>query len=169
MSHRLLLRSPRRCDELGRWRGNMELQKNVSEQLVIDGIGEQIFALAAKLYPICRSITGNGVRDTLHEIGTHIDLDVREVPTGTPVFDWTIPREWNIRDAYIKDAARRKDRRLCPIQPPCDELQRSRAEAGLTYRTQKTHLHAAGSTRPDPLSHLVLCGELGLLHVSPPV
>ena len=81
----------------------MELQKNFSEQLVTDGIGEQIFALAAKLYPICRSITGDGVRETLREIGTHIKLEVHEVPTGTAVFDWTIPREWNIRDAYIKN------------------------------------------------------------------
>ncbi len=81
----------------------MELQKNFSEQLVTDGIGEQTFALAAKLYPICRSITGNGVRETLREIGTHIKLRVHEVPTGTAVFDWTIPREWNIRDAYIKN------------------------------------------------------------------
>ena len=53
----------------------MELQKNFSEQLTSDGIGEQIFALAAKLYPICRSITGDGVRETLREIGTHIALD----------------------------------------------------------------------------------------------
>ena len=82
----------------------MELQKDVSEQLVTEDMGEQIFALAAKIYPICRSITGDGVRETLREIGTHIDLDVHEVPTGTAVFDWTIPREWNIRDAYIKNA-----------------------------------------------------------------
>jgi aminopeptidase-like protein len=84
-------------------RGIMELQKNFSEQLVTDGVGEQIFALAAKLYPICRSITGDGVRETLREIGTHIGLEMHEVPTGTPVFDWIIPREWNIRDAYIKN------------------------------------------------------------------
>ena len=120
----------------------MELQKNFSEQLVTDGIGEQIFALAAKLYPICRSITGNGVRETLREIGTHIDLHVREVPTGTPVFDWTIPREWNIRDAYIKDARGKKIVDFAPIEPPCDELQRSSAAAGLTGRAQK-----ASSTR----------------------
>ena len=81
----------------------MEFQKSLREQLVTDGIGEQIFALAAKLYPICRSITGDGVRETLREIGTHIQLEVHEVPTGTAVFDWTIPREWNIRDAYIKN------------------------------------------------------------------
>ena len=53
--------------------------------------------------PICRSITGNGVRETLREIGAHIALEMHEVPTGTAVFDWTIPREWNIRDAYIKN------------------------------------------------------------------
>ncbi len=69
----------------------------------LDDIGEEIFALAAKIYPICRSITGDGVRQTLREIGEHIALDVHEVPTGTEVFDWTIPREWNIRDAYIRN------------------------------------------------------------------
>ena len=81
----------------------METQRNFGEQLITDGLGESIFALAAKLYPICRSITGDGVRETLREIGTYIKLDVHEVPTGTVVFDWTIPREWNIRDAYIKN------------------------------------------------------------------
>src|SRR6185295_10777092 len=70
---------------------------------VIDNAGAEIFALAAKIYPICRSITGDGVRDTLREISTHIALEVHEVPTGTAVFDWTVPREWNIRDAYIKN------------------------------------------------------------------
>jgi aminopeptidase-like protein len=78
------------------------------ERLMTKGLGEEIFALAAKIYPICRSITGNGVRDTLRELGAHVDLEVHEVPTGTKVFDWTIPREWNIRDAYIKDARGKK-------------------------------------------------------------
>src|SRR5262245_8120165 len=104
MGHQLLLPSLRGCEELGRGVGDREFQRTVSEQLVTEGIVEQIFALAAKLYPICRSITGDGVRETLHEIGTHIDLDVHEVPTGTPVFDWTIPLEWNIRGAYIEDS-----------------------------------------------------------------
>jgi aminopeptidase-like protein len=73
------------------------------EKLLTEGLGEDIFALSAKLYPICRSITGNGVRSTLREIAAYVALDVHEVPTGTAVFDWTIPREWNIRDAYVKN------------------------------------------------------------------
>ena len=72
-------------------------------QFIAEDLGADIFALAAKVYPICRSITGNGVRDTLREVASHIALDIHEVPTGTRVFDWTIPREWNIRDAYIKN------------------------------------------------------------------
>jgi aminopeptidase-like protein len=78
-------------------------QKHLGEQLITQDVGEEIFALVAGIFPICRSITGNGVRETLREIGSHIALETREVPTGTEVFDWTIPREWNIRDAYIMD------------------------------------------------------------------
>ena len=65
-------------------------------------IGSEIYALVADLYPICRSITGNGVRETLQQIGAFVPLEVHEVPSGTQVFDWTVPLEWNIRDAYVK-------------------------------------------------------------------
>ena len=65
-------------------------------------------ALIARLYPICRSITGDGVRETLRILGEQIPVEVREVPTGTHVFDWTVPREWNIRDAWIKDSTGQK-------------------------------------------------------------
>jgi len=63
--------------------------------------GNEMFQLMEKLYPICRSITGNGVRKTLEIIKKEIPLQIHEVPTGEKVFDWTIPKEWNINDAYI--------------------------------------------------------------------
>ena len=65
---------------------------------------EPMYDLVRRLFPICRSITGDGVRETLRIVGELIPLTVHEVATGTKVFDWTVPREWNIRDAYIKDA-----------------------------------------------------------------
>jgi aminopeptidase-like protein len=67
-------------------------------------IGRDLHSFAAELYPICRSITGAGIRQTLAMIGQRIPLQISQVPTGTPVFDWTVPREWNIRDAYLKDS-----------------------------------------------------------------
>jgi len=55
------------------------------------------------MYPFCRSITGHGVRNTLQLLQQHIPLAVHEVPSGTPVFDWVVPKEWDIRDAYVKN------------------------------------------------------------------
>lgn len=60
-------------------------------------------ALIRELFPLCRSMTGNGVRDTLRILGRQIEMELHEVPTGTQVLDWTVPREWNIRGAQIKD------------------------------------------------------------------
>jgi aminopeptidase-like protein len=71
--------------------------------LLPSDIGQQMFELIKELYPICRSITGDGFRQTLKIIRQRIPLEVREVPTGTQVFDWTVPKEWNIRDAYVKN------------------------------------------------------------------
>jgi aminopeptidase-like protein len=68
------------------------------------GIGTQIHHLITQLFPICRSITGNGVRKTLKILSKHIPLEVREVPSGTRVFDWTVPKEWNIHNAYVRDS-----------------------------------------------------------------
>jgi aminopeptidase-like protein len=64
--------------------------------------GAWMHSLARELFPARRSITGDGVRDTLGRLGREIPLDVREVPTGTPAFDWTVPREWNLHEAWIK-------------------------------------------------------------------
>ena len=66
--------------------------------------GKSMHRLATELYPLCRSITGNGFRDSLAILGREVPLNVVDVPTGTKVFDWTIPQEWNIRDAYIKNS-----------------------------------------------------------------
>jgi aminopeptidase-like protein len=65
--------------------------------------GEQLHSFAARLYPICRSITGNGVRQTLQLIRARIPLQVHEVPSGTRVFDWQVPDEWNIEEASVTD------------------------------------------------------------------
>ncbi|MEO5917523.1 MAG: DUF4910 domain-containing protein [Luteolibacter sp.] len=74
----------------------------------IEAVGLAMHALATELYPHCRSITGDGVRTTLKRLSREIPLTIHEVPTGTEVFDWTVPEEWNIREAWIKDAKGRK-------------------------------------------------------------
>src|SRR5882757_8208932 len=60
--------------------------------------------LMERLFPICRSITGEGVRQTLDVIGRMVPLERTQVPTGTQCFDWEVPREWNIRDAFVKNS-----------------------------------------------------------------
>ncbi|MGH7471452.1 MAG: DUF4910 domain-containing protein [Longimicrobiales bacterium] len=63
-----------------------------------------MYALIQELYPVCRSITGDGLRHTLGRVQRDVPLTIHEVPTGTQVFDWVVPNEWNIRDAYVKDS-----------------------------------------------------------------
>src|SRR5208337_679757 len=75
----------------------------------LERVGQEMHDLARDLWPICRSITGNGVRQTLAAIQRHLpELMIHEVPSGTRCFDWTVPPEWNIRDAYIRDPEGRK-------------------------------------------------------------
>lgn len=68
-------------------------------------LGEELHGFARELYPICRSITGDGLRRTLAMIQDRIPLQITEVPSRTQVFDWNVPKEWNIRDAFIKSGA----------------------------------------------------------------
>jgi len=72
------------------------------EELSLQEAGSQLHLLAAELYPVCRSISGDGLRATLAAIQKRIPLQTVEIPTGTTVFDWIVPKEWNIRDAYIR-------------------------------------------------------------------
>lgn len=80
-------------------------------------IGQEMHRFAAELYPICRSITGDGIRRTLAKIQEQIPLRMTETPTGTAVFDWIVPKEWNIRDAFIKSPAGERvvDFRKCSL------------------------------------------------------
>jgi aminopeptidase-like protein len=82
-------------------------------------------ALLEALYPLHRTVAGPGGRATLARIGEHIPLRVHEVPTGTQVYDWTIPREWQIRDAWVADAAGRR-----------------------VIDYQRSNLHVVGHSRP---------------------
>lgn len=86
----------------------MTLEAAVVTVTLPQDIGGQIHALASDIFPICRSITGDGVRATLKRLKEHVDIEVHEVPSGTQAFDWTVPREWNIEDAYIKNSSGEK-------------------------------------------------------------
>ena len=74
-------------------------------------IGSEIYSLADKIFPICRSITGKGVVETLDILNDWLksnncpEMKIMNVPTGTPVFDWTVPKEWRITSAYIENEA----------------------------------------------------------------
>src|SRR5262245_16066501 len=103
--------------------------------------------LMKELYPICRSITGDGVRATLAGIGRHVPLRIHEVASGTPVFDWEVPREWNIRGAWIKDSSghtivdfRNHSLHVMSYSVPVD--------ARLTLGELRPHLHTL-SEHPD--------------------
>jgi aminopeptidase-like protein len=97
--------------------------------------------LMTDLYPICRSITGDGVRRTLNRIAAEIPLDVTEVPSGTPVFDWEVPREWNVREAWIEDA---NGRRVVDLAEHTLHLMSYSVpvDATMTLEDLDTHLHS---------------------------
>lgn len=73
--------------------------------------GQEMYDFVCKIFPYCRSLTGEGVRQTLNDLREFItqgggpELKIFEVPSGTKAFDWTVPKEWKIREAYIEDEA----------------------------------------------------------------
>lgn len=85
-----------------------QIRDPLVQRLFREGVGQDLWDFAGRLYPICRSITGNGVRETLAHISALAPLDIHEVPSGAPAFDWTIAPEWNIRDGWIKNPAGEK-------------------------------------------------------------
>jgi len=78
----------------------MERKINFEE---LKHLGQEMYDLMVKLFPINRSLTGKGVRETLNIFNSHIPINCVEVKTGTKAFDWVVPKEWNIKDAYVKD------------------------------------------------------------------
>jgi len=111
----------------------------------VSGDGQGMHELVARLYPLCRSITGDGLRQTLAILGEQLDLDICEVPSGTPVLDWTVPKEWNIRDAYVKDASGRRvvDFRACNLHVVNYSVPLART---MPLAELRPHLH----TLPEP-------------------
>ena len=100
-----------------------------------EALGRELVGLVRELYPLCRSITGDGVRDTLRLVARKLPLELHEVPSGTPVLDWTVPDEWNARDAWIKTLAgervvdfRRHNLHLVSYSEPVPPRRISRAE-----------------------------------------
>src|SRR5579871_4552829 len=68
------------------------------------GEGDVLYEIVSDLYPICRSITGDGFRESLRYLQKFVNLRLVEIPTGTKVYDWEVPNEWNIKDAWIKNS-----------------------------------------------------------------
>jgi len=102
--------------------------------------GRDLYRLVEELYPLCRSITGDGVRQTLKIIQRHAPIDIHEVPSGTAVLDWTVPREWNVRDAWIADPSgarvidfRRSNLHLVSYSVP--------VRARMPFSALRPHLH----------------------------
>lgn len=79
--------------------GELPLSDSLTE------LGTSMYRFMDEVFPICRSITGDGLREMLRRIGKIVPLELTEVPSGTKVLDWTVPKEWNIRDAWVADAS----------------------------------------------------------------
>ncbi len=106
-----------------------------------------MMALMERLYPICRSISGNGLRHSFRILQEYVPVDIREVPSGTPAFDWVVPKEWNIRDAYIASVDGRRVVNFADSN--LHVLQYSRPiDAIVPIEVLQSHLHSLPE-RPD--------------------
>lgn len=113
-------------------------------------IGNQMHGLIARLFPICRSLTGNGNRQTLEILKAYIPLTTYEVPSGTKCFDWTVPDEWNINDAYLKGERKYADFRdsnlhVVGYSTPIAEV--------VTLKELEPHLHSLPA-QPDAVPYV---------------
>lgn len=76
--------------------------------LDLKALGDEMHGWVVRLFPLCRSITGDGLRETLRRLGALAPIVLTEVPSGEAIFDWTVPLEWNVRDAYVADSSGRR-------------------------------------------------------------
>ena len=87
---------------------NDALTRVLAELPSDEQLGAEIHSFMADLFPMCRSLTGDGVRDTLAAVARQVPVEVTEIPTGTAILDWQVPPEWTIRDAWIADTSGRR-------------------------------------------------------------
>lgn len=107
-------------------------------------VGEAMYRFAGELFPLRRSLTGDGFRETISRIGAFVPLNVTETATGTQVFDWTVPNEWNIREAWVANA---KGERVIDLQDSTLHVVHYSVPVRkrMTLRALRPHLH----TLPD--------------------
>ena len=108
-------------------------------------IGDEIYQFAKELWPLNRSITGNGLRETLQKISKHLSkFEIKSVPSDTKVFDWTVPKEWDVKEAYIITPSGMK---ICDFSENNLHLVGYSIpfEGEISFEELKTHLH----TLPD--------------------
>ena len=108
-------------------------------------IGDEIYQFAKELWPLNRSITGNGLRETLQKVSKHLSkFEIKSVPSGTKVFDWTVPKEWDVKEAYIITPSGMK---ICDFSENNLHLVGYSIpfEGEISFEELKTHLH----TLPD--------------------